>query len=58
MGLSSIPALFRRVFYGKDNEDAKLVQKIDLLIMTYACLTQFINILGKYSLHIGLGKQL
>ncbi|TVY59243.1 Pantothenate transporter liz1 [Lachnellula cervina] len=45
MGLSSIPALFRRVFYGKDNEDAKLVQKIDLLIMTYACLTQFINIL-------------
>lgn len=29
-----------------DVEDAKLVQKIDLLVMTYACLTQFINTLG------------
>ncbi|TVY92474.1 Pantothenate transporter [Lachnellula willkommii] len=51
MGILLITALFRRVFYGKDNEDAKLVQKIDLLIMTYACLTQFINILVECKLH-------
>jgi hypothetical protein len=29
-----------------NSEDAKLVQKIDLLVMTYACLTHFINTLG------------
>jgi hypothetical protein len=29
-----------------NSEDAKLVQMIDRLVMTYACLTHFINTLG------------
>lgn len=35
-----------RTMYGKDLRASKLVMKIDLLVMTYVCLTQFINILG------------
>lgn len=39
-----------RMVYGKDLKAGKLVMKIDLLVMTYVCLTQFVNLLGKCNL--------